>query len=125
MADRNERRRDYPEVRREIDEYELEALGRLVENCLLDDVSFELKFDTARSVSAAVLEKYDNEIEAVPLDEVDQGQQGWRIEVGGQSYVYVGLNEGQEVLYPTLGEAISAGGRLLEDVLEERKKRKG
>jgi hypothetical protein len=105
MAERNVQKGLLPPKDREIDDRDLTLLHHFLEICLISDVSFELSFDTARWVEGVNLikdgrMKSDDEI---TYSDITQGQQGFRVTVANQTLTD---DEGNEVLYPSLEEAL-------------------
>lgn len=94
------------------------ALYKLIEGCEKYNVAFTFEYDTGKSVDWAVLERYGHDEEAIPENEVNQGPKGFRINVG--SYSLTG-DDGNEKLFPTLGEAAEAGNHILQRVLRGEK----
>lgn len=106
------------ELSREPSEMELTDLGQFVAYCLLYDIAFSLCFETGRFIPEEVMAEFGFDVAAVPADRVVQGEKGFAIEVGDRGYTD---GDGRDILYKTVGEALSAAYHLLAIVLAERK----
>jgi hypothetical protein len=87
-----------------------DALLGLCLLCEKEDCGLELSFETGRYIPGELINKDSFGSEPDPST-IRQGPRGWRVEVSATSYVD---DNGNELLYPTLGKAISAGLRLLQ-----------
>lgn len=89
-------------------------LYMFLELCKAEDYSVMLEYDTGRFVSGVHLMDADGNhtSEEYRKQHIEQGAQGWRIEVGGYT-----SNE----LFPTLDGAVTAGIAILRSLLQERR----
>lgn len=92
-------------------EEEEEGLNQLMEWCRLKDISFDFSFDTGRHTSG-------------DSDEVIQGPQGYRLEIGG---CYLGelVDDGNEMstepkLYRDINDLIDDGWLILKMIATSR-----
>ncbi len=100
-------------VSREVTPGELVRFGKLVTLCLEQDISVRIEFETGRYVPGSKMFGPDNrhlDTDEIPEEDVVQGPQGFRVEVGMQS---LNGEDGHDALYPSLLEAVNAGLQIL------------
>ncbi|MFZ2201891.1 MAG: hypothetical protein WAV56_00690 [Microgenomates group bacterium] len=109
-----EKRKKNPEiVSREVTPFELDRLGRMVNMCLEEDISFILSFETGRYVSGEHTFSPDGKLlkpDEIPAEHIVQGPQGLKVEVGGTVHQD---KEGKELLYSSFLDAINTGLQVL------------
>ena len=117
-----EKRKKNPEtVSREVTPFELDRLGKMVNLCLEEDVSFIISFETGRYVSGEHTFSPDGKLlmpNEIPAEHVVQGPQGLKVEVAGTGYQD---KEGKDSLYPSFLDAINAGLQILYWRIVEKK----
>ena len=109
-----EKRKKSPEtISREVTPFELDRLGKMVNLCLEEDISFILSFEIGRYVSGEHTFSPDGKLllpNEIPAEHVVQGPQGLKVEIGGSS---LQDEEGNDSLYLSFLDAINAGLQIL------------
>lgn len=94
-----------------------EALVFLLYTCEKEDISIDLRYNTGRYIPGELINFDDITAEPDPST-IRQGAKGWEVEVRAQSYVN---DDGSEMLYPELKDAVIAGLALVKLVLADAK----
>lgn len=92
----------------------IEGLFLLAATCEYCDIRLEIEYDTGRTVSGEWMGKPDE------AKHVEQGPSGWRVTVDQE--MYIDNETGLDKLFPSIGQAASAGLAILREAIKEREK---